>query len=190
MKLENHHVPYTDASPGTVCFTYGTNLAVLSFCSEMKNPKHFRKSFVIVQGSQVFLYTLVGALVYVFGGQYTQVSIKSGYSVQDASDLNLNVESRPYHDHPTGPYRGILLRSSYHHHLRSSSRQHWSEVHVCHAVQEDCNLNFRVSTSIFELFSKGSRIDDIETVVVVGERRCIGSQSWLLCGSAVSSLRN
>lgn len=54
-----------------ICFTYGTNLAVLSFCSEMKSPKDFRKSFIIVQGSQTFLYSLVGSLVYVFGGQYT-----------------------------------------------------------------------------------------------------------------------
>jgi hypothetical protein len=46
-------------------------MAVLTFCSEMKQPKDFRKSFVIVQGSQLFLYTLVGSLVYVFGGQYT-----------------------------------------------------------------------------------------------------------------------
>lgn len=46
-------------------------MAVLTFCSEMKQPKDFRKSFVIVQGLQLFLYSLVGSLVYVFGGQYT-----------------------------------------------------------------------------------------------------------------------
>jgi len=51
--------------------TFGTNMAVLTFCSEMKAPKDFRKSFVIVQGLQLFLYSLVGSLVYVFGGQYT-----------------------------------------------------------------------------------------------------------------------
>ena len=54
-----------------ICFTFGTNMAVLTFCSEMKAPKDFRKSFVIVQGLQLFLYSLVGSLVYVFGGQYT-----------------------------------------------------------------------------------------------------------------------
>lgn len=51
-----------------ICFTFGTNMAVLTFCSEMKAPKDFRKSFVIVQGLQLFLYSLVGSLVYVFGG--------------------------------------------------------------------------------------------------------------------------
>lgn len=54
-----------------ICFTYGTNLAVLTFCSEMKRPADFKKSFVIVQGAQIVLYTLVGALIYAFGGQYT-----------------------------------------------------------------------------------------------------------------------
>lgn len=37
----------------------------------MKRPADFKKSFVIVQGAQIVLYTLVGALIYAFGGQYT-----------------------------------------------------------------------------------------------------------------------
>lgn len=52
-----------------ICFTYGTNMAVLTFCSEMKKPKDFRKSYCIVQGLSLTLYTLIGALIYVFGGQ-------------------------------------------------------------------------------------------------------------------------
>lgn len=38
----------------------------------MKRPNDFKKSFVIVQGSQAVTYVVVGAVVYVLGGQYVQ----------------------------------------------------------------------------------------------------------------------
>lgn len=34
-----------------VFFAYGGNMAVFSFCSEMKSPQDFKKSFIIVQES-------------------------------------------------------------------------------------------------------------------------------------------
>lgn len=52
-----------------IVFSYGGSLACLSLCSEMKKPNDFKKSFVMVQGSQAFTYVIVGAIVYAFGGQ-------------------------------------------------------------------------------------------------------------------------
>lgn len=54
-----------------IVFSYGGSLACLSLCSEMKKPNDFKKSFVMVQGSQALTYVIVGAVVYAFGGQYT-----------------------------------------------------------------------------------------------------------------------
>lgn len=35
-------------------------MAVFSFCSEMKRPQDFKKSFIIVQGLGILSYTVVG----------------------------------------------------------------------------------------------------------------------------------
>lgn len=53
-----------------VFFAYRGNMAVFSFCSEMKRPQGFKKSFIIVQGLGILSYTVVGATIYTFGGQY------------------------------------------------------------------------------------------------------------------------
>ncbi|ODN85248.1 hypothetical protein L198_07571 [Cryptococcus wingfieldii CBS 7118] len=53
-----------------IVFAYGGNMAVFSFCSEMRNPNDFKKSFAITQGLGAVVYCITGALVYVFGGQY------------------------------------------------------------------------------------------------------------------------
>jgi len=52
-----------------IVFSYGGSLACLSLCSEMKKPNDFKKSFVMVQGSQAATYVIVGGIVYSFGGQ-------------------------------------------------------------------------------------------------------------------------
>lgn len=52
-----------------ICFTYGGNMAVFSFITEMRRPQDFKKSFVIVQAGGATVYVLVGALIYSFGGQ-------------------------------------------------------------------------------------------------------------------------
>ncbi|ODO11992.1 hypothetical protein I350_00776 [Cryptococcus amylolentus CBS 6273] len=53
-----------------VLFSFGGNMAAFSFCSEMRRPEDFKKSFIICQGFGILLYTITGALVYAFGGQY------------------------------------------------------------------------------------------------------------------------
>lgn len=53
-----------------IVFAYGGNMAVFSFCSEMRRPQDFKKSFVITQGVGATVYCIVGATVYAFGGQY------------------------------------------------------------------------------------------------------------------------
>ncbi|KIR97283.1 hypothetical protein L804_05465 [Cryptococcus deuterogattii 2001/935-1] len=53
-----------------VFFAYRGNMAVFSFCSEMKRPQGFKKSFIIVQGLGILSYTVVGATIYTFGDQY------------------------------------------------------------------------------------------------------------------------
>lgn len=45
-------------------------MAVFSFCSEMKRPQGFKKSFIIVKGLGILSYTVVGATIYAFKGQY------------------------------------------------------------------------------------------------------------------------
>jgi hypothetical protein len=52
-----------------IVFAYGGSLACFTLCSEMKKPNDFKKSFVIVQGSQAATYVIVGAVVYALGGQ-------------------------------------------------------------------------------------------------------------------------
>ncbi|BEJ17783.1 hypothetical protein CspHIS471_0700510 [Cutaneotrichosporon sp. HIS471] len=54
-----------------VLFAYGGNMAVFSFCSEMKNPNDFKKSFALSQIIATVCYCIVGGTVYAFGGQYT-----------------------------------------------------------------------------------------------------------------------
>ncbi|WRT64466.1 uncharacterized protein IL334_001398 [Kwoniella shivajii] len=53
-----------------VVFAYGGNMGVFSWCSEMKNPNDFKKSFLITQGLGIIVYCIVGATIYAFGGQY------------------------------------------------------------------------------------------------------------------------
>jgi len=54
-----------------VLFAYGGNMAVFSFCSEMKKPNDFKKSFGLSQLIATISYIIVGSVIYVFGGQYT-----------------------------------------------------------------------------------------------------------------------
>jgi hypothetical protein len=53
-----------------IIFAYGGNMGVFSFCSEMREPNDFKKSFAMVQIAGVSSYTIVGATIYAFGGQY------------------------------------------------------------------------------------------------------------------------
>ncbi|GAA5843755.1 hypothetical protein JCM11251_006797, partial [Rhodosporidiobolus azoricus] len=52
-------------------FAYGGNMAVFSFLPEMKKPQDFKKSIFIMQGTQLIFYSVVGAVLYRYGGQYT-----------------------------------------------------------------------------------------------------------------------
>ncbi|GAA5903552.1 hypothetical protein JCM6882_002982 [Rhodosporidiobolus microsporus] len=52
-------------------FAYGGNMAVFSFLPEMKKPEQFKKSIFIMQGTQLIFYSVVGAVLYSYGGQYT-----------------------------------------------------------------------------------------------------------------------
>jgi hypothetical protein len=54
-----------------VLFAYGGNMAVFSFCSEMRNPNDFKKSFALSQIVATVCYCIVGGTIYSFGGQYT-----------------------------------------------------------------------------------------------------------------------
>lgn len=54
-----------------VLFAYGGNMAVFSFCSEMKKPNDFKKSFAVSQLFATICYVIVGGTIYSFGGQYT-----------------------------------------------------------------------------------------------------------------------
>lgn len=54
-----------------VLFAYGGNMAIFSFCSEMKRPNDFKKSFALSQIIATVTYIVVGATIYSFGGQYT-----------------------------------------------------------------------------------------------------------------------
>ncbi|WWC86580.1 uncharacterized protein L201_001457 [Kwoniella dendrophila CBS 6074] len=53
-----------------VVFAYGGNMGVFSWCSEMKKPNDFKKSFLITQALGIVVYCIVGATIYAFGGQY------------------------------------------------------------------------------------------------------------------------
>ncbi|GAA6044098.1 hypothetical protein JCM8097_008434 [Rhodosporidiobolus ruineniae] len=52
-------------------FAYGGNMAVFSFLPEMKKPQDFKKSIAIMQIGQLVFYSVVGAVLYSYGGQYT-----------------------------------------------------------------------------------------------------------------------
>lgn len=54
-----------------VLFAYGGNMAVFSFCSEMKKPNDFKKSFGLSQLVATIAYIIVGTTIYIAGGQYT-----------------------------------------------------------------------------------------------------------------------
>lgn len=45
-----------------IVFAYGGNMAVFTFCSEMKKPNDFKKSFLINQGLGTTMYILVVSL--------------------------------------------------------------------------------------------------------------------------------
>ncbi|WWD00941.1 hypothetical protein V866_007879 [Kwoniella sp. B9012] len=53
-----------------IVFAYGGNMGVFSWCSEMRNPNDFKKSFLITQAGGIVVYCIVGATIYAFGGQY------------------------------------------------------------------------------------------------------------------------
>ncbi|GJN93988.1 hypothetical protein Rhopal_007051-T1 [Rhodotorula paludigena] len=52
-------------------FAYGQAMAVLTFLPEMKKPKDFRKSIALMQVLQLIVYSVVGGVLYTYGGQYT-----------------------------------------------------------------------------------------------------------------------
>ncbi|BGP43404.1 hypothetical protein JCM10449v2_007439 [Rhodotorula kratochvilovae] len=52
-------------------FAYGQNMAVLTFLPEMKRPEDFKKSIALMQGFQLVIYSIVGSVLYSYGGQYT-----------------------------------------------------------------------------------------------------------------------
>eukprot|EP00871_Galdieria_phlegrea_P003903 jgi/Galph1/4513/GphlegSOOS_G3163.1 len=54
-----------------VIFAYAGHLAFFNFISEMKNPREYPKALYLLQAVDVTIYTLAGALVYKFTGQYT-----------------------------------------------------------------------------------------------------------------------
>lgn len=74
--IEWHAFPKNPSFPkiiGALCnivFAYGGNMAVFTFCSEMRDPREFKKSFLMVQGLGTTAYIVVGATIYAFGGQY------------------------------------------------------------------------------------------------------------------------
>jgi len=44
-------------------------MAVLTFLPEMRKPKDFRKSIALMQGFQLVVYSIVGGVLYSYGGQ-------------------------------------------------------------------------------------------------------------------------
>ncbi|GJD10805.1 N amino acid transport system protein [Galdieria sulphuraria] len=54
-----------------IIFAYAGHLAFFNFISEMKNPREYPKSLYLLQAVDITIYTLAGALVYKFTGQYT-----------------------------------------------------------------------------------------------------------------------
>ncbi|BGP13483.1 hypothetical protein JCM10213v2_001403 [Rhodosporidiobolus nylandii] len=52
-------------------FAYGQNMAVFSFLPEMKRPEDFKKSIILMQAIQLVIYSIVGGVIYSYGGQYT-----------------------------------------------------------------------------------------------------------------------
>jgi len=54
-----------------IIFAYAGHLAFFNFISEMKNPREYPKALYLLQAVDVTIYTLAGALVYKFTGQYT-----------------------------------------------------------------------------------------------------------------------
>ncbi|GAA5988698.1 hypothetical protein JCM11641_006508 [Rhodosporidiobolus odoratus] len=54
-----------------VVFAYGQNMAVFSFLPEMKRPQDFKKSIILMQAIQLVIYSVVGGVIYSYGGQYT-----------------------------------------------------------------------------------------------------------------------
>ncbi|KAL1406657.1 hypothetical protein Q8F55_008363 [Vanrija albida] len=54
-----------------IVFAYGGNMACFSFCSEMKKPNDFKKSFAMSQIVATISYIVVGTVIYCYGGDYT-----------------------------------------------------------------------------------------------------------------------
>ncbi|GAA5923084.1 hypothetical protein JCM3775_007431 [Rhodotorula graminis] len=69
----NSELTFADAIGAiTNCvFAYGQNMAVLTFLPEMRKPSDFKKSIALMQGFQLIIYSVVGAVLYSYGGQYT-----------------------------------------------------------------------------------------------------------------------
>ncbi|CAO1618255.1 unnamed protein product [Sympodiomycopsis kandeliae] len=53
-----------------IIFGYAGHVAILSFCSEMKQPRDFKKSLALVQVGATTVYIIVGATIYAFTGGY------------------------------------------------------------------------------------------------------------------------
>ncbi|GAA5863281.1 hypothetical protein JCM8547_002887 [Rhodosporidiobolus lusitaniae] len=71
-KSFNYDVTLSEAVGGiTNCiFAYGGNMAVFSFLPEMREPRKFTRSILIMQSTQLIIYSIVGGVVYSYGGQY------------------------------------------------------------------------------------------------------------------------
>ncbi|KAK4527581.1 hypothetical protein GAYE_SCF41G5504 [Galdieria yellowstonensis] len=54
-----------------IIFAYAGHLAFFNFMAEMKNPREYPKALYLLQAADVTIYTLAGALIYKFTGQYT-----------------------------------------------------------------------------------------------------------------------
>ncbi|TIA72508.1 hypothetical protein E3P92_02188 [Wallemia ichthyophaga] len=68
--FENHGLIGTISALTNIIFGWGGQAIVLTVVSEMKRPDDFKKSLGIVQVLSITFYTIVGATIYSFGGQY------------------------------------------------------------------------------------------------------------------------
>ncbi|TIB73353.1 hypothetical protein E3Q22_04349 [Wallemia mellicola] len=68
--FENHGLIGTISALTDIIFGWGGQAIVLTVVSEMKRPDDFKKSLGIVQVLSITFYTIVGATIYSFGGQY------------------------------------------------------------------------------------------------------------------------
>ena len=68
--FENHGLIGTISALTNIIFGWGGQAIVLTVVSEMRRPDDFKKSLGIVQVLSITFYTIVGATIYSFGGQY------------------------------------------------------------------------------------------------------------------------